>query len=306
MKQLRRLNVPTPQDPYLKAQRGALRSMTLSEAEFRTLEKERPNLIVAEQDAMLIGLPHGPNIELHYAFPDRDAFVQHFPDMFQRLVAAVDQEQTPLGFRFRLTERTSRPYLEPVLFAHAFEVIREWMVMELVELPEGVPATDAVAPGYVLRPARPDDAEALAELDAAAFPMPVLSPEVVQDLASQAPALRVLEDVASSRAVGFLRLRHDAPGVGYISDLAIHPDCQRRGLGEATTRWALAWFRQEGLRRAALTVSVDNGPAVALYRKLGFTPQEMGLDYRRPIDEEEVRQVLAKHGATHIRVRKRY
>ena len=122
----------------------------------------------------------------------------------------------------------------------------------------------------------------------------------------RAPALRVLEDVASSRAVGFLRLRHDAPGIGYISDLAIHPDRQRQGLGEATMRWALAWFRREGLRRAALTVSVDNGPAVALYRKLGFTPQEMGLDYRRPIDEDEVRQILEKHGGTHIRVRKRY
>ena len=306
MKQLRRLDVPTPQDPYLKAQRGVLRSMTLSESDFRTLEKERPDLIVVDEDAVLFGLPHGPGMELHYAFPHRDAFVRRFPDMFLRLVAAVNQEQTPLGFRFRLTDRTSRPYLEPVLSAHAFEVIREWMVMALVELPERAAPNDAVAPGYTLRPARADDAEAISELDAAAFPTPVLSPEVVQDLASQAPALRVLEDAESGRAVGFLRLRHDAPGVGYISDLAIHPDCQRRGLGEATMRWALAWFRQEGLRRAALTVSVDNGPAIALYRKLGFTPQEMGLDYRRPIDEEEVRQVLEKHGATHIRVRKRY
>ena len=306
MKQLRRLTVPTPQDPFLKAQQGLLRSMTLAEAEFRTLEQEQPDLIVADEEAILIGLPNGPNIELHYAFPDRDAFVRRFPDMFKRLAAAADQEQTPLGFRFRLTDRTSRPYLEPVLSAHAFEVIREWMVMALVELPEGAPPADAVAPGYALRPARPDDAAAIAELDAAAFPTPVLSPEVVGDLASQAPALRVLEDVASSRAVGFLRLRHDAPGAGYIADLAIHPDYQRRGLGEATTRWALAWFRQEGLRRAALTVSVDNVPAVALYRKLGFTPQEMGLDYRRPIDEDEVRQVLEKHSGTHIRVRKRY
>ena len=69
---------------------------------------------------------------------------------------------------------------------------------------------------------------------------------------------------------------------------------------------ALGWFRQEGLRRATLTVDTDNGPAIALYRKLGFAPAETGIDYRRPIDEEEVRQVLEKHRASHIRVRRRY
>ena len=85
----------------------------------------------------------------------------------------------------------------------------------------------------------------------------------------------------------------------------MHPDWQRRGLGEAMVRWALGWFRGEGLRRADLTVSVDNAPAIALYRKLGFASGEMGLDYRRPIDEEEVRQVLEKHRTAHISVRQR-
>jgi ribosomal protein S18 acetylase RimI-like enzyme len=59
------------------------------------------------------------------------------------------------------------------------------------------------------------------------------------------------------------------------------------------------------LRRATLTVNVDNGAAIALYRKLGFATVEIGLDYRRPIDEEEARQVLEKHRAPLIRVRKR-
>ena len=70
-------------------------------------------------------------------------------------------------------------------------------------------------------------------------------------------------------------------------------------------RWALAWFRSQDLHRAALTVSSDNGPAIALYRKLGFVAEQTGLDYRRPIDEDEIRQVLDKHRAEHISVRKR-
>ena len=71
-------------------------------------------------------------------------------------------------------------------------------------------------------------------------------------------------------------------------------------------RWALARFHADGLRAASLTVSTGNAPAIALYRKLGFTPSETGWAYLRPIDEDEVRQVLEKHRSAHSRVRRRY
>ncbi len=306
MKQLRRLDVATPSDPYRRAQRCPLRSIFLSEADFHRLERERPECIIVDDQAVLIGQPFRQTIDLQYAFPDRDAFARQFPAMLERFLAAVSQAEAPLGLRLRLTDRTSRPYLEPVLFAQAFELNREWMEMALFELPAEHAPADDIAHGFVLRPARPDDAETIAELDAAVFPTPAFTPDVVRDLVAQAPVLRVLEEPSSGRAVGFLRLRLHAPGVGYISDIAVHPDYQRRGLGEAMMRWALAWFRQEGLRRAALMVNVENAPAIALYRKLGFVFGKMGFDYRRPIDEEEVRQVLEKHRVAHIRVRRRY
>jgi ribosomal protein S18 acetylase RimI-like enzyme len=52
-------------------------------------------------------------------------------------------------------------------------------------------------------------------------------------------------------------------------------------------------------------VNTDNGGAIALYRKLGFVAAETGLDYRRPIDEEEVRQVLERQRTVRITVRRR-
>ena len=303
MKKLRPIETPKPQDPYRKAQAGLLRHVTLSEAEFRALERERPQHLVVEGDSVLACSAHdGLTFRLSYAYPDRDAFARLFPAMLQRLLdSGFEQAEAPMGFRLTLTDEPSRPYLEPVLSAHAFELSREWIKMTLLELPEGGPS-DNVAAGFVLRPAHPDDAEAIAELDAAAFPMPSLTRTVQIEGRS---LLRVLEESTSARAVGFLRLRPDETGVGHISDVAVHPDRQRRGLGEAMLRWALGWFRGEGLRRASLTVSVGNAPAIALYRKLGFASGEMGLDYRRPIDEEEVRQVLEKHRAAHISVRRR-
>ena len=226
--------------------------------------------------------------------------------MLQRLVSAVGGNEAPIRGCLRLTERSARAYVEPVLVANAFELVREWLRMSLAKLPAAARQKDEIAPGFLLRPARPEDAEAIAELDVASFPPPWLTPATAEALIAQATLLRILEDTAGGRAIGYLGLRRDAPGAGFVSGIAIPPDYHRRGLGEALLRWALAWFREQGLKRAALTVNTGNAPAIALYRKLGFVPGEMGFDYRRPTDEEEVRQVLERRRAQHIRVKRRY
>lgn len=304
MKQIKRLDVDSGGDPYRKAQRGALRCWTMSEAAFQTLERERPELVIVDGDAVLVGWPRRQRLDLEYAFRDRDAFARQFPAMFGRLLPALRMEEAPLGIRIRLTNRSDRPYVEPLLFAQAFELSREWMEMTLVELPDesGAPGDD-VAPGFRLRPATADDAEAIVRLEEACFPNPQLTLEGAREAVRGALLFRLLEEARTGTLAASLLLERRG-SLGYVSTIAVHPDYQRRGLGEALMRWALAWFRSQGLRSAALTVTVGNGPAIALYRKLGFTVTEMGLDYRRPIDEDEVRQVLEKHRAVHISVKR--
>lgn len=305
MKQLKRLDV-TPRDPYKRALKQHLRHVALSAEAFVELQRTHPDHVLVEDDGLLIAQPYQGMIGLQYAFPNSDSFVRLFADMFARLLPALKLDEAPMGIRLRLTDATSRPYVDPILDAHAFEVARDWLRMELSELPDDVAPDDAIADGFVLRDARIEDAEAIAELDAVAFPMSWLTPDVVRDSVEQGPVFRVLEDTAAERVIGFLRLRAEGSTEGYISDITIHPDCQRRGLGEAMMRWALARFREDGQRTAALTVSTDNGVAIALYRKLGFTAGETGIDYRRPIDEDEVRQILEKNRTSHITIRKRY
>ena len=305
MKQLRRLNA-VPKDPYRRALKSSLRFMSISEEAFHALERERPSRIIIEGDSILIGQAHHGVVSLEYGFRDSDTFVAHFPGMLQRLLPALDTESAPMGLRLRLTDAPSRTFIEPTLSAQAFDVTRDWLRMTLAKLPSGGPRADEIASGFALRPARADDAEEIAKLDAAAFAMSWLTADVVRKGIDQEPVFRMLEDSASGRAVGFLGLRVERPGEGYVSDIVLHPDYHRRGLGEAMMRWALAWFRRQGLESAALTVNTDNGPAIALYRKLGFEPTEKGLDYRRPLDEDEVRQVLERRRTTYIRARGRY
>ena len=304
MKPLKRLDT-TPRDPYQRALKSRLRHIALSEEAFRELLRSQRDHVVIEDTGLLVAQPYQGAIGLQYAFPDSDQFVRHFPTMFSRLLPALTIEEAPLGIRLRHTDASSRPYVEPVLSAHAFEVMRDWIRMELAELPNAS-LDNRIDDGFLLREAHSDDAEAIVEVESVAFPMSWLTPDVVRRSVDQGPVFRVLEDISSGRAIGFLRLRADRPEEGYVSDVALHPEYQRRGLGEAMLRWALARFREDGLRSAALTVSSDNGPAIALYRKLGFTAGEAGIDYHRPIDEDEVRQVLEKNRASHITVRKRY
>ena len=262
MKQLKRLDV-TPRDPYKRALKQRLRHIALSAETFQELQRARPDRVLIVDDGILIAQPYQGMIALQYAFPTSDSFTRLFPDMFKRLLQALTLDEAPMGIRLRLTDAASRPYVDPILLAHAFEIARDWLRMELRELPGDGAPDDALADGFLLRDARVEDVEAIAELDAVAFPMSWLTPDVVRDSVEQGPVFRILEDTESARAVGFLRLRKEGAAEGYVSDIVLHPNYQRRGLGEGMMIWALAHFRKDGQRAAALTVSTDNRAAIA-------------------------------------------
>ncbi len=305
MKAIKRLDV-TPRDAYEKALRAPIRFVSMSEAEFRALEVDRPELILDEDAGVLIGRLHDSGLDVEYGFRDRDAFARLFASMFQRLAALVAEDDAPMGFRLRLTDHSNRPYVEPILIAQAFELCREWMRMQLLELAAAAIPDDEIAPGFRLRPVLAGDIPAIIELEELAFPNPSATVEAVQTGLQTAALYRVLEETSTRAIVGSLLAELREPSAGHIANVAVHPDYQRRGLGEAIMRWTLGWGRERGLRRATLTVNVDNAAAIALYRKLGFSAGEIGLDYRRPIAEEEVRHVLEKHAASHISVRPRW
>lgn len=58
--------------------------------------------------------------------------------------------------------------------------------------------------------------------------------------------------------------------LGAIQNVGVTPDARGLGLGRAIVLRALHGFRAAGMRRVYLEVTADNGPAVELYRSLGF------------------------------------
>jgi ribosomal-protein-alanine N-acetyltransferase len=61
-----------------------------------------------------------------------------------------------------------------------------------------------------------------------------------------------------------------AVGECHILNICVHPDFQRRGLGEGMVLFLLDLARQKKARIALLEVRVSNAAAYQLYTKLGF------------------------------------
>lgn len=66
-----------------------------------------------------------------------------------------------------------------------------------------------------------------------------------------------------------------AAGECHILNICIHPEYQRRGLGEGMVLFLLDYAREKKARVALLEVRISNTAAYRLYQKIGF--DEIGL-----------------------------
>lgn len=73
-------------------------------------------------------------------------------------------------------------------------------------------------------------------------------------------------------------------GYGHISNIAVHPDYRRRGIGKILLEECLSRLREKA-EEVSLEVRKSNYPAISLYRKFGF--REIGIRRRYYIDGED-------------------
>ncbi|WP_412163467.1 mycothiol synthase [Curtobacterium flaccumfaciens] len=166
-------------------------------------------------------------------------------------------------------------------------------VRTLLQLRAPVAESDvdvALPDGYFLsafRPGTDDETDWLA-LNAAAFAHhPEQGRMTLDDLhAREADDWFAGEDLlllrdASGQLAGSCWLKVE-DGIGEFYAVAVRPDLQGQRLGGVLMRAGTARLRGRGLTAAALYVEGDNEPALALYRRSGFTQQAIDVQYAAP------------------------
>ena len=103
------------------------------------------------------------------------------------------------------------------------------------------------------------------------------------------PEAAILADEAVER--GFLLLRF-AADEGEVLNLAVIAEARRQGLARALIDGGIALARGLSIERLFLEVAVDNAPALALYRSLGFENAGSRRGYYRRPDGSRVDAIL--------------
>ena len=105
-----------------------------------------------------------------------------------------------------------------------------------------------------------------------------------------------LELLLGETATGFVCVRDGrvlayggmliAPDEGQITNVAVHPDARREGLGRAIVDALIDEARARGLEQISLEVRVSNLAAIALYERAGFAIAGKRKNfYRRPTED---------------------
>lgn len=154
---------------------------------------------------------------------------------------------------------------------------------------------------FVVRPAEPRDASALAELADAVSAEPegwLATSNGWRSATDERRYLRAVRryphaavlvaETDDGRVVGRLSIARDQhPASAHVADVGLMVDAayRRRGIGRALLEGGVEWARGAGIRKLELHVFPWNDAAIALYERFGFVREGLRRNHYRRGDE---------------------
>ena len=98
------------------------------------------------------------------------------------------------------------------------------------------------------------------------------------DVAANADGIFVAEE--DGEVIGYVTARVDHAGkVGWIPNLSVRPEYQRRGIGRRLLRTALDYFRAEGMLLVRIETLEQNEVGMRFYPEMGFKEVARQIHY---------------------------
>ncbi len=149
-------------------------------------------------------------------------------------------------------------------------------------------------PAILYRQATDADLDAIAAMELVCFPEEPWSRDMVAAEFSGINPSRYYVAVDGGQICGYAGIWL-IPPEGYITNVAVHPDRRRLGIGGKLLEKLMAGGLAEGVSEFTLEVRVSNDPAIALYRAYGF--EEAGVRKRYYQDGEDA-LIMWAHAAS--------
>ena len=129
----------------------------------------------------------------------------------------------------------------------------------------------------IIRQAEEKDIKPMAEMDILCFSVPWSEDSFTSEIKVNRIAFYIVAEV-DNRLAGYAGLWRIVDE-GHITNVAVHPDFRRKGIGEALVSVLLEHTVKQGIVSHTLEVRVSNFSAIALYTKLGFEPAGLRKNY---------------------------
>ena len=149
----------------------------------------------------------------------------------------------------------------------------------------------------VIRPLRPEKAEACARLHAEGFAHPWSADDVAALIASPSTLAAAALDPVNGRLRGFI-LSRLAADEAEILTIAVEAAMRGKGVGRALLAENLRQASNAGARAMFLEVDKDNAAALALYKRLGFVKVGERAGYYRRNDGTRVAAEIMRRALT--------
>lgn len=142
-----------------------------------------------------------------------------------------------------------------------------------------------------ISPMRVEDLEEVLEIEDLSFPTPWSRNSFLYELLENERALYLVAKSPLGNVIGYVGI-WVIFDEGHITNLAVHPDYRRQGVGKALMLALIEAVRKRDVRHLTLEVRRTNLAAQDLYQKLGFV--HMGVRRKYYLDNNEDALIMWK------------